>query len=114
MTIILAFFGIITILPILIIGILYIRSKGEKGDFLLAGWNTMSEAKRAKYNKRALFTFMGWFFIGLSALTALVFLVTIFQWRVLTAVGWGVWTIYVAVGLIYSNISKKFRNNKEE
>ena len=110
MAIILGFFGIITILPILIIGILYIHSKGEKGDFMLAGWNTMSEAKRAKFNKRALFTFMGWFFIGLAALTALVFLVMIFEWHILTAIGWGVWTVYVTIGLIYSNIGKKLQN----
>ena len=102
--------GLFTVVPFLGIGISLVVSKGEKGDWAVAGWNTMSPEKRAKYNKAVLFTFVGWFFIAVAILTVITLVVTALEHAILTPVSWIVWTAFLAVGVVYANVSKRFRN----
>ena len=52
MVILLIFIGLITVLPILGIGISLVISRGEKGDWAVAGWNTMSDEKKSPIKRR--------------------------------------------------------------
>ena len=50
----------------LFVGLGVLFSKG-KGAFLIAGYNTMSKEKKARYDKNALCRFMGKFMFALAA-----------------------------------------------
>ena len=59
-------------------------------------------------------TFTGWFLIVLGILTGICIAVGILENAILIGLGWGIWTVYLAVGLIYINTSKRFRKEMEE
>ncbi|MCL2224352.1 MAG: DUF3784 domain-containing protein [Defluviitaleaceae bacterium] len=96
-------------------GVLLLRGKG---GFLLAGWNTASEAERAKYNKKALFTFSGWMVIVVAVLAACIPFASFFADEhgnlfPLLAVIILICAIPLA-GVVYINVSKRFRATNEE
>jgi hypothetical protein len=92
------------------IGITYVVGKGNKGEFLLAGWNTLSAEKRARYNKEALFTFLGWVFIVSAVLTVIFMAGVIFESPFILWTSGVAWLVVLLGGVIYSNMGKRFRN----
>ena len=61
-------FGAVVV-PLLIMAIFLLNGKGA---FLIAGYNTMSKAKRARYDEKALCRAVGWLLIALSVCFAII------------------------------------------
>jgi|GEM_PF-1446818 len=97
-----------------VLGITYVVRKGKRGEFALAGWNTLTPEQRATINKKTMFTFIGWVFIVAGLMQAgftvgLVFGNSIMLWAF--GVGW----LFVLVGgLAYANTNKRFKNSGGE
>ena len=93
---------------IMIPAILFINGKG---GFLLAGYNTMSPDKKARYNEKVLLKFVGWLLI----IYVIGLLLGILMFDV--GINWFGSAIMVIIhlaffaGLIYANIGKRFRTN---
>ena len=88
----------------IILGIYMLTGRGE---FLLAGYNTMSESEKEKYDAEALCKFMGKIVLIIGVLTFLLGIESIVTWY-----GW-IYTVAV-VGLsifsgVYANKSARFR-----
>jgi len=95
---------------LVVCGIMFLRGRWEN---LLAGWNTMSETERAKWNKDAMFRFTGWMLIIMSVPLFLLPLVIHYELTALIWVMIGLMTAIPVVGAIYMNVSKRFLNQKE-
>jgi len=106
--------SIIITIPIslflVICGIMFLRGRWEN---LLAGWNTMSESERAKWNKPAMFHFAGWMLIIMAIPLFLLPLVIHYELTALIWVMIGLMTAIPLAGVIYMNVSKRFHNQKE-
>ncbi|MCL1811037.1 MAG: DUF3784 domain-containing protein [Methanomassiliicoccaceae archaeon] len=74
------------------------------GAVLLAGFNTMTEEERSRYNMKEVTSFMGIFLILLSFVTFLMLIFFVFIVVFIAA---------VLVMLVYVNISKRFKTNVE-
>jgi len=83
-----------------------------KANFLIAGFNTMSEHEKAKWNMKAVSNFTGWLLI-ISSLILLVacipLLLGIFTTIALYG-SFGVFIVVVLTGAIYVNVSSRFKN----
>lgn len=80
-----------------------------RGAFLIAGYNTMSKAEKARWDERALCRFMGKVLLPIGVLMPLVAVAGIFDlpWLA-TAYGLGVVAL-CAFAVIYCNTGNRFR-----
>lgn len=94
------------ILLFLLLGLVFSQGKGA---FLIAGYNTASEAEKAKYDEKALCRCMGklmfalagtWVPIALSALLGRMWLLWL---------GLGLFLVVCFGGMIYMNTGSRFR-----
>ena len=83
-------------------------SKG-KGAFLIAGYNTMSRAKKARYDQRALCRFMGKLMFAMALCWVPVALGTLLEWEWLYLAGIAAYLIVVAGGVIWANTGRRFQ-----
>ena len=99
-------FGVV-IVPLIIMGVILLNGKGA---FLIAGYNTMSQSEKSKYNEKALCRFMGWLMIAIS------FAMLLFPAGIYLEM---TWLIYCAIAVIlcgtagaviYTNTGQRFRN----
>ena len=84
-----------------------------KPAFLLAGYNTMSKEKQAKWDEKALCVFLGWLLVVEALLLLAVELLARFKLISNGAYG-GSWLIFIVLmlaGVVYVNVSKRFRRN---
>lgn len=80
-----------------------------RGAFLIAGYNTMSKAKKARYDKAALCRFMGKLMFALAACWIPVALGAVLDVGWLYGVGIAAFLIVIVVGLIYANTGHRFQ-----
>ena len=92
------------------LGLLF--SKG-KGAFLIAGYNTMSKAKKARYDKNALCRFMGRLMFALAACWVPVALGTALELGWLYGAGIAAYLLVIAGGLIYANTGHRFQKKAD-
>ena len=79
-----------------------------KGSFLIAGFNTLREEEKAKYDKSALCRFVGWLLIAMSLVMAFFPLGIHFEIYWLTYCG-SVLIFVIAIGAtIYANTGRRF------
>lgn len=90
------------------IGLGVLFSKG-KGAFLIAGYNTMSKAKKARYDKAALCRFMGKLMFAMALCWVPVALGTLLEWEWLYLAGIAAYLIVVAGGVIWANTGRRFQ-----
>ena len=88
-------------------------SKG-KGAFLIAGYNTMSRAKKARYDQRALCRFMGKLMFALAACWVPVALGTTLELEWLYGVGIAAYVLVIAGGLIFANTGHRFQRDRKK
>ena len=101
-----AIINLIILIPFLIFAIFL--SKG-KGASLLAGYNTMSNSEKAKYDEAALCKFMGKIMFGISFS---IFLFALSEWlenQFLFAIGLVLLLTLIIFGLVYSNTRDRFK-----
>ena len=92
----------------LIIGIIL---RTGKANFLIAGYNTMSKEEQAKWNAKAMSNFIGWLLIIPSIVLLLGCVPIWFNFfpLVFLAVTWIVFTAAILGGVIYMNLSSRFK-----
>ena len=78
-----------------------------RGSWLIAGYNTMSVAEKAKYDERALCKFIGKILIAIGALTPAIAVEAVSGWYPY-AYGFLV-TGLCAFAVIYANTGNRFR-----
>ncbi|MCL2387428.1 MAG: DUF3784 domain-containing protein [Defluviitaleaceae bacterium] len=81
-----------------------------KGGSLLAGWNTMSEAEQAKYDKKVLFRFLGLMLILLAGVTALIPIGIYFDNLAIVFIAAAFMLVIPIAAVVYANSSKRFRS----
>ena len=92
------------------LGILFSK---EKGAFLIAGYNTMSKEKRARYDKKALCRFMGKLMFALAACWVPVALGAVLDMDWLYGAGIAAYLLVIAAGVIYANTGGRFQRKRE-
>jgi len=93
---------------IAILAVIAINLLRGKGAFLIAGYNTMGSAKRARYDEKALCRAVGWLLIAISFCFALIPIGVQFNllWLVFTGIAL---TLAVSLGfVVYANTGKRF------
>ena len=80
-----------------------------KGAFLIAGYNTMSDSKRAQYDEKALCKFMGKFMFGITASLLLMAISELVQSQLISIVGTVFMIVFVIFALIYMNTGNRFK-----
>jgi len=97
--------GIIAV-PLLILAIFLLNGRGA---FLIAGYNTMSDDKRAEYDEKALCKAVGW--LLLSIVGSFIFIPITIQFEIF-------WLLWLSIGLvtvlpfafvIYANTGNRFK-----
>ena len=96
----------------LFVGLGVLFSKG-KGAFLIAGYNTMSKAKKARYDKNALCRFMGKLMFALAACWIPVALGTALGLGWLYGAGIAAYLLVIGGGLIYANTGHRFQKKAD-
>ena len=78
-----------------------------RGSFLVAGYNTMSKAKKARFNAPALCRFVGLVTLPMGILLPLLLIESIRDWY-----AW-FYTAFVcvlaAIAIVYANVSSRFK-----
>ncbi|WP_301108086.1 DUF3784 domain-containing protein [Sporosarcina sp.] len=87
----------------------YVLSQG-KGAFLLSGYNTMSNEKKAKIDEMALCKFMSKIMYGLSFCIVLFAVSELLEQPILFIVGLVLFILIVLFAVIYSNTGNRFTN----
>ena len=80
-----------------------------KGSSLIAGYNTASNAERAKYDEKALCRAMGWLMVALAVCWFIIALNLLLDNLVFLWVGFPLFLIVCIAGIIYMNTSKKIK-----
>jgi hypothetical protein len=96
-------FGIMVIIAIFLLN--------GKGAFLVAGYNTMSKDKKAKYDEKALCRFVGWLLIAISFSMLLFPAGIYFKITWLTYFGIAVILLGTIGAVIYANTGNRFQKN---
>jgi len=95
-------------IPFIILAIFLLNGKGS---FLIAGFNTMSDDKRAAYDEKALCKAVGWLLI------AIVVLMFLFPLAMVLEAMWLFWVAFVLVFVltigfaIYANTGNRFKKD---
>lgn len=82
-----------------------------KANFLIAGFNTMSEQEKSKWNEEAVSKYTGWTLI-ISSLVLLIGCIPILLCAypyVSLLVSWGLFVLVVIGGMVYINTSGRFK-----
>ena len=85
-----------------------------KAGFLIAGYNTMSKEDQAKYDIKALSKFVGLVLITIPSIILLLASIPIFlnfYPIAVMAISWGVFMVFILVGLIYLNTGSRFKHS---
>ena len=98
-----------TIAVFLLLGLVFSRGKGA---FLIAGYNTYSKEKKAKYDEKALCRFMGKLMFALAGTWVPVALGTVLDRLWLYYVGLGLFLAVCFGGVIYMNTGHRFQKKK--
>ena len=85
-----------------------------KGSFLVAGLNTMPREKKEKYNIPAICKFTGLLLIVVTFCSAGITLGLAFEVMIVTYISAGIMAAFIVFGLVYVNLSSRFRNGGEE
>lgn len=88
-----------------VLGVIFLK---EKGAFLIAGYNTMSQDEKSKINEKKLCKFMGKFMLVLAACWLVIALSEGFQIRVLFWGGLVLFSVTIIVGIVYANTGNRF------
>jgi len=94
---------------LLVLGLVLLSGRGA---MMIAGYNTMSKARRAKIDEKALGRFVGWLLIAMIPLQLLVLAGEILAIAWLVTGGIALTIALLVAGLIYANTGKRFQ--KEE
>lgn len=97
---------LIILIPFLIFAVFL--SKG-KGASLLAGYNTMSDREKAKYDEVAFCKFMGKIMYGISFSILLFAMSEMLENQVLFIIGLILLLTLIIFGLVYSNTRNRFK-----
>ena len=98
-------------LLLLAIGLFLILGKG-KGAGLIAGYNTMSQAKKEKYDAKALSRFTGWLVIAVAACMVPITAGEYFGIRWLSVGGIALTFAMLIAGVIYVNTGGRFKKKE--
>ena len=93
-------------LVMVVLAVILLRGKGAN---LIAGYNTMSEREKKKYDAESLSRFMGKILLPIGILTPCVALGGIYEIRWLGGAYTGGVILLVAFALIYCNTGNRFR-----
>ena len=94
------------ILLFLLLGLVFFQGKGA---FLIAGYNTSSEAEKAKYDEKALCRCMGKLMFALAGTWAPIALSALLNRMWLLWLGLGLFLVVCLGGVIYMNTGSRFR-----
>ncbi|MGM8216604.1 DUF3784 domain-containing protein [Bacillaceae bacterium W0354] len=94
------------IVPLVILGIVFMNGKGS---FLIAGYNTMSQEEKEKYNIVALLKFMGKMMFALSGSMLLWVLSVAYEMSWLFVIGLALFIAMIAFMIIYINTGNRFK-----
>jgi NADH:ubiquinone oxidoreductase subunit 5 (subunit L)/multisubunit Na+/H+ antiporter MnhA subunit len=78
-----------------------------RGSFLIAGFNTMSKEKRAKYNEKALCKFIGGIALPTGLLMPFFLIESIIDWY--AWVYCGIVLVLCVFAIIYANTGNRFK-----
>ncbi|WP_153730769.1 DUF3784 domain-containing protein [Sporosarcina obsidiansis] len=101
-----AIVNIVVLIPFLVFA--YYLSQG-KGAFLLSGYNTMTEEKKAEFDERALCKFMSKIMYGLSFCIGLFALSEVLNKQILFIIGLILFVLILFFGIAYSNTGNRFK-----
>lgn len=79
------------------------------GAGLIAGYNTSSAAKKAKYDKKKLCRFMGKVMYALAACWLVIASSEIFHTQVLFWIGFSLFLAVIIAAVVYMNTGNRFR-----
>lgn len=97
------------ILPLVILGIVFINGKGSS---LIAGFNTMSPEKKKEYDTIALCKFMGKIMFALSFSMVFWVLSVAYEINGLFIIGLVLFVGIVIFAIVNVNIDNRFKNKK--
>ena len=106
-----AIVNLIILIPFLILGIFL--SKG-KGASFLAGYNTMSESKKAEYDEIAMCKFMGKIMYGICFSILLWALSELLEYQILFVIGLILFFSLIIFAIVYSNTGNRFKRNVDD
>ena len=89
----------------LLLGIALINGKGT---FLIAGYNTASKERKEKIDDKKLSRFTGKLLLASAGCWIVIAFGDVFQSVMLNLIGFGVFIIIVAAGVVYANTGKRF------
>ena len=89
-----------------LLGLLFSAGKGAG---LIAGYNTSSPQKKAKYDEKALCRFMGRFMFVLAACWVLALLSAVSGRMALLWIGQALFIVIIITGVIYANTGNRFK-----
>lgn len=89
-----------------ILGIVFFRGKGA---FLIAGYNTASQAEKSRTDEKALCRFMGKLMFLLAGCWLIVLSSALFDKRFLLWAGLAVFFVVIAGGVVYANTGNRFK-----
>ena len=98
------------ILIVLFVGLGFLFSKG-KGEFLLAGYNTMSAAEKEKYDMVAICKFMGKMMYGFSFSVLLWGISALLDSQLYFVIGMIIFVLFLVWTLVYMNTGNRFKKN---
>jgi uncharacterized protein YqhQ len=87
-----------------------------KVNFLIAGYNSLSEEEQAKWDAKAMSKFIGWVILIIPSIILLIACIPI--WLdifpvVALTVSWSLFTLIMVGGVIYMNCSSSFKHTKQ-
>jgi preprotein translocase subunit SecG len=97
---------LIVIALFVILGIVFLQGKGA---FLIAGYNTSSNAEKAKYDEKALCKFMGYSMFRLGACWVVAAGHVFTNHFSFLFIGFGMFIVNIIITIIYANTGNRFR-----
>jgi len=87
-----------------------------KTNFLIAGYNTMHEEERAKWDAKAMSKFVGWVILVIPSIVLLIACIPI--WldifpNIALAGSWIIFMVILIWGVIYMNFSSRFKHTNK-
>ena len=102
--------GAAVVLPLAVLGVFLLKGKGA---MFLAGYNTMSEEKKSRYNEKALCKFMGIMILLISACVAAMFVGIVILNNAVIVTGVALTAAATIFALIYINTSSKIKTKEQ-
>lgn len=106
-----AIVDLIILMPFLVFAIFL--SKG-KGAFLLTGYNTMPESRKAQYDEVAMCKFMSKIMYGICLSLLLWALSDILENQIIFVLGLILFLGLIVFALVYSNTGNRFKRNFDD